>query len=464
MIRICLKHIVAAALVALCTAAASAAQPPLPPTRQFDTSRGADPRITARKLVVDAILSHQLEDAEVFWQNELRVIAEHGLSPGSFACECWYNGALIAANARNYRLAIERAEVVLGYAAVEKPSDAQRSTFFLMMGHWTMNIGEQEGSSETVFAGLRHMLLSVMILPSSAEHWAALAQAFVSVGAELDGLRSCITVWRLGTNAEGWEKIGYALQRIGRVDLATRCMTRAYSMQQPHPDVKTVVELARLLNIVADWRNYNKLVQEVSQATEQQLRIGEHTALQPYDALMFPLSNTLRLRVAAGYARQFSANADAGRASFRFSPPPPPLRSADLVVAFMSSDFLEASAVGRALRPGFAALGAASAIKIIVIALDNPRSAGSNLKFAATLGADVQALQLSGLGNKDAAQTINSHGVHVLNNCNGYTGAPRQEIYALNPAPVQTLLQAYPGTLGADYIAYNIADAVQVSL
>ena len=129
----------------------------------------------------------------------------------------------------------------------------------------------------------------------------------------------------------------------------------------------------------------------------------------------------------------------------------------------MSSDFLEASAVGRALRPGFIALGAAAKLKIIVIALDNPRSSRSNLKFMATLGADVLTLQLAAMSNSDAAQAINSHGVHVLNNCNGYTGAPRQEIYALQPAPIQALLQAYPGTLGADYIGYNVADAVQVS-
>jgi hypothetical protein len=182
------------------------------------------------------------------------------------------------------------------------------------------------------------MLLSVMLMPSDASHWAALAQAFVSVGAESDGLRSCMTVWRLGTDAAGWEKIGYALQRIGRVDLATRCMTRAYNMQQPNPDVKTIVELARLLNIVADWRNYDKLMWEVSQATEQQLRKGEYTALQPYDALMFPLSNALRLRIAAGYAKQLSSNAMASAASLSLPPPPPPLHAAALLVAFMSSE------------------------------------------------------------------------------------------------------------------------------
>lgn len=467
MIRAFTKHPVTASLASLlllCTAFASAAPPPLPPTRPFDTARGADPRITARQLVVDAIINHQLQQSEVLWQDELRVINEHGLSPGGFACDAWYNGALIAANMRDYRLATQRVQTALHYADLEKPPVAQQSTMFLMAGHWTMNVGEQEGNSETIFAGLRHMLLSVMLMPSDASHWAALAQAFVSVGAESDGLRSCMTVWRLGTDAAGWEKIGYALQRIGRVDLATRCMTRAYNMQQPNPDVKTVVELARLLNIVADWRNYDKLMWEVSQATEQQLRKGEYTALQPYDALMFPLSNALRLRIAAGYAKQFSSNAMASAASLSLPPPPPPLHAAALVVAFMSSDFLEASAVGRALRPGFIALGAAANVKIIVIALDNPRSTRSNLKFAPTLGPDVESLQLAGMSNRDAAQAINSRGVHVLNNCNGYTGSPRQEIYALNPAPIQTLLQAYPGTLGADYIGYNIADAVQVHL
>lgn len=311
-----------------------------------------------------------------------------------------------------------------------------------MLGHWTMNVGEQEGSRDTVFAGLRHMLLAIMLLPSHADNWAALAQAFVSVGAESDGLRSCITVWRLGTDAAGWEKIGYALQRIGRIDLATRCMQRAYIMQQPAADVKTVVELARLLNIVADWRNYNKLVREVAATTEQQLRDGEHTALQPYDALMFPLSNALRLRIAAGYAKHFSSNAKSAALLTSMPPVPPPHRAADLTIAFMSSDFVQSSAVGRALRPAFLALAVGAKLRVIVIALDNPRSSRSNLKYAATLGTEVISLHLAHMSNNDAAKAINSHGVHVLNNCNGYTGL--HHLYAKTMKRTQTHQPIHP--------------------
>jgi protein O-GlcNAc transferase len=37
----------------------------------------------------------------------------------------------------------------------------------------------------------------------------------------------------------------------------------------------------------------------------------------------------------------------------------------------------------------------------------------------------------------DAAALINTHGVHILINLNGYTKGARNEIFALRPAPIQ---------------------------
>ena len=45
----------------------------------------------------------------------------------------------------------------------------------------------------------------------------------------------------------------------------------------------------------------------------------------------------------------------------------------EAIVAFMSSDFVQSSAVGRALRPAFLALAVGAKLRVIVIALDNRR-------------------------------------------------------------------------------------------
>jgi hypothetical protein len=35
-------------------------------------------------------MSNQLQLAEDMWHQEIRVITQHGLSPGGFACDAWY--------------------------------------------------------------------------------------------------------------------------------------------------------------------------------------------------------------------------------------------------------------------------------------------------------------------------------------------------------------------------------------
>ncbi|MCK7491824.1 MAG: hypothetical protein MZW92_09300 [Comamonadaceae bacterium] len=70
-------------------------------------------------------------------------------------------------------------------------------------------------------------------------------------------------------------------------------------------------------------------------------------------------------------------------------------------------------------------------------------------------------VELSGLSNAAAAARIAVDGIHILVDMHGYTRFARPEIFALRlPAPVQVAFLGYPGTLGADYIAYIIADRV----
>jgi len=62
--------------------------------------------------------------------------------------------------------------------------------------------------------------------------------------------------------------------------------------------------------------------------------------------------------------------------------------------------------------------------------------------------------------NGKAADRINSDGIHILVNMNGYTKGARNEIFALRPAPVQVMWLGYPGTSGASFMDYLITDEV----
>lgn len=64
------------------------------------------------------------------------------------------------------------------------------------------------------------------------------------------------------------------------------------------------------------------------------------------------------------------------------------------------------------------------------------------------------------MSNTDAARQINSDGIHILINMNGYTKEARNEVFALRPASIQVLWLGYPSTSGATFIDYLITDKV----
>jgi predicted O-linked N-acetylglucosamine transferase (SPINDLY family) len=53
--------------------------------------------------------------------------------------------------------------------------------------------------------------------------------------------------------------------------------------------------------------------------------------------------------------------------------------------------------------------------------------------------------------------------IDIVVDLNGFTGHPRTRILAQRPAPIQVNYLGYPGTMGADYIDYIIADPIVIT-
>ncbi len=71
-------------------------------------------------------------------------------------------------------------------------------------------------------------------------------------------------------------------------------------------------------------------------------------------------------------------------------------------------------------------------------------------------------IDIDSLTAEAAAETIRRDGVDILIDLKGYTGHPRPHILAARPAPVQVQFLGYPGTLGAPWIDYIVADPVSL--
>ena len=61
----------------------------------------------------------------------------------------------------------------------------------------------------------------------------------------------------------------------------------------------------------------------------------------------------------------------------------------------------------------------------------------------------------------DVARRISADGIQLAVNLNGYTKGARNEVFALEPAPVQCSYLGFPATTGAPFLPWLILDKVR---
>jgi protein O-GlcNAc transferase len=92
-----------------------------------------------------------------------------------------------------------------------------------------------------------------------------------------------------------------------------------------------------------------------------------------------------------------------------------------------------------------------------LFAFDNGWDDGSPIRRRIERAFD-EIVDISQLGDAEAAAAIRARQIDILVNLNGYFGLGRQGVFARRPSPVQVNYLGFPGTLGADYIDYIVAD------
>ena len=96
-----------------------------------------------------------------------------------------------------------------------------------------------------------------------------------------------------------------------------------------------------------------------------------------------------------------------------------------------------------------------------VIAIDNTGPNDSPMRKRLEAAFD-QMLDISQLGDEESSQLIRSQEIDILINLNGYFGAPRTALFAQRSAPIQVNYLGFPGTLGAAFMDYIIADRIVI--
>lgn len=203
----------------------------------------------------------------------------------------------------------------------------------------------------------------------------------------------------------------------------------------------------------ADWDHYDAALQRTMVLIEQCLEQGQLAPLPPFKSLLLPLPPELTAAIARSRRAFFSVGMENARQSLAFTEQK--TATERIKIGYVSADFRE-HPTAHLMRSLFR-LHDRNRYEVYVYALchDDQSSYYQQIKADAD-----QFIELTGLSNTEAATRIHTDGIHILIDLMGYTVCARTEIFALQPAPIQASYLGYPGTLGASFIRYIIADPV----
>lgn len=371
------------------------------------------------------------------------------------------------------------------------------------------NLGSTLKEQGKLHQAIAHYHEAISINPRFVDAYSNMGNAYKDLGRVDDAIKCYMTAIKLQPNfADAYANVGSAYKDGGHVVEAIAYYRKALELKPNFPDA--FANLVHALTFICVWSDRDEQFRHLQDILHQQLRIGmpnntsgggaaaaggsgggsaAHAvggggggdavaatldggraaaggggatpmtpplpSVQPFHALVYPLGLHLTHCIAQRFAARSLANVSLlSMEPFRHRAKRPEER---LHVGYVSSDFgnhplshLMQSVFGMHDR---------SNIKVTCYAL-TPSDMSTWRK---RIEGDAECLRdISQLPNEQAARLIFDDGVHVLVNLNGYTKGSRNEIFALQPAPIQVSYMGFCGSMGADFIQYMIADQIVI--
>lgn len=276
--------------------------------------------------------------------------------------------------------------------------------------------------------------------------------------ARLDEAIKCYSVAAMlnPTLVEAYSNLGNACKDTGRMEAAITNYRAALMLKPDLPEA--LCNLAHALHFVCDWAERDAIMGKVEAVTRQQLLQGQTPSVQPFHALAHPLPLKLIRAISICYAQCCNLQVSAILPTFQRECVRSPVvrRPGERInVGYVSSDFVNHPLAH--LTQSVFGMHDKTRFKVTCFSLSPSDGSEFNRKISKEVEEYVDISQLSFL---DAARFIRALNIHVLFNLNGYTKGARNEIFALQPAPVQVSYMGFCGTMGASFIQYLVTDPV----
>jgi protein O-GlcNAc transferase len=249
--------------------------------------------------------------------------------------------------------------------------------------------------------------------------------------------------------AEALYSRGTAFKKLRRLEEAWESFEQAVALK---PDLKLGVDaLADCTMKLCDWELADRLYCDLDRLVGEQETHGRPRGqvVSPFLYLGYCDDASMQLRCARNYLRD------------RIPTLPKPLwRDAiwtndRIKIAYLSADFRQHPASQLAVD----LFEQHDRSRFEVIGLSYGPDDGSEMR-ARLINAFDQFHNVRSVSDREVALLLNRMQVDIIVDLTGYTEYCRPEILSYRPAPITALFLGYPGTLGAAFIDYIIADRI----
>ncbi|SEJ10227.1 tetratricopeptide repeat protein [Frateuria terrea] len=231
--------------------------------------------------------------------------------------------------------------------------------------------------------------------------------------------------------------------------LAEASAAYARALQRAPRSGPALSRLAYTRRQLADWREQETLTARLREAVE-----GGQQGIMPSTLLVEPLDRALQRKAAETFAHPIDEQLAPLRRQLAFARQRP-APAAPIRVGLVSNGFAD-HPIGRAVVGLVEALSALDGLDLhlFATAADDGGAVRQRLAGAAKMHA------IDALAPAQAAREIHAAGIEVLFDLSGYGARTNAGLLALRPAPLQVNWLACPGTSGAPWIDYILADTV----
>jgi predicted O-linked N-acetylglucosamine transferase (SPINDLY family) len=302
-------------------------------------------------------------------------------------------------------------------------------------------LGDAEIEAGDAVAGEAACRRALALAPGHPEALARLGRAQWMRGQRAEAVASLRAA---AANAPGHPGIavwlGHVLEDNNEAEAAAEAYARAHALAPREPQLAAYLLAWR--RRLCDWHDLGPLSAHVRDAVRHNQAAVEPFAFLSEDSTAAEQLQCARLR-AAQVAR-----------SVRPLPPATPAKPDRAIrTGFLSNGF-GSHPTGLLTVAVFEALRAHGALDVQLFAL-NPDD-GSPIRRR--LHAAARVHDVSARSHVQVATAIRDAGIDVLFDLRGWGGGGVPEVLAMRPAPVQVNWLAYPGTSGAPWIDYVLAD------